>query len=181
MKRVNSYGNGDHYVHIKIAVPKTLTREQKALMQVSSPRPSATTPAFIFLFVFVQAYAELESDTPGQIFGVTFKTDGKSSSWTSSSSSSSTRRSTAENISEEFTQGPKHEEYEPHDKSGSSDATKERRQNQKFYNAIGFCLVFFLISYLLNRSRENEIIERRDRTIAEHAARNEREREFSDA
>lgn len=34
MKRVNSYGNGDHYVHIKVAVPKKLTNEQKALIQV---------------------------------------------------------------------------------------------------------------------------------------------------
>lgn len=37
MKRVNSYGNGDHYVHIKIVVPKKLSKEQKALMQVSFP------------------------------------------------------------------------------------------------------------------------------------------------
>lgn len=42
MKRVNSYGNGDHYVHIKIAVPKKLTREQKALMQVSFQCPLLT-------------------------------------------------------------------------------------------------------------------------------------------
>lgn len=35
MKRVNSYGNGDHYVHIKVMIPKNLTNEQKALIQVS--------------------------------------------------------------------------------------------------------------------------------------------------
>lgn len=34
MKRVNSYGYGDHYVHIKIVVPKNLTNQQKALLQV---------------------------------------------------------------------------------------------------------------------------------------------------
>lgn len=34
MKRVNSYGNGDHYVHIKIVIPKKLTDKQKALIQV---------------------------------------------------------------------------------------------------------------------------------------------------
>lgn len=34
MKRVSSYGNGDHYVHIKVAIPKNLTAEQKALIQV---------------------------------------------------------------------------------------------------------------------------------------------------
>lgn len=56
LKRVNSYGSGDHYLTYKIAVPKSLNEKQKALMQ---------------------AYAELESDTPGTIYGVTFKTDGK--------------------------------------------------------------------------------------------------------
>lgn len=34
LKRVNSYGQGNHYVHLKINVPKTLTTEQKALIQV---------------------------------------------------------------------------------------------------------------------------------------------------
>ncbi|XP_017779875.1 PREDICTED: protein tumorous imaginal discs, mitochondrial isoform X2 [Nicrophorus vespilloides] len=55
MKKVDGYGHGDHYVTFKISVPKKLTKEQKTLLQ---------------------AYAELESDTPGQIFGVTYKTDG---------------------------------------------------------------------------------------------------------
>lgn len=34
MKRVNSYGQGNHYVHLKIKVPKTLSIKQKALIQV---------------------------------------------------------------------------------------------------------------------------------------------------
>lgn len=34
LKRVNSYGNGHHYVHLKIQVPKSLTTKQKALLQV---------------------------------------------------------------------------------------------------------------------------------------------------
>ncbi|XP_059609329.1 protein tumorous imaginal discs, mitochondrial-like [Phlebotomus argentipes] len=55
LKRVNSYGHGHHYVNVKILVPTKLSAEQKAL---------------------VQAYAELEQDTPGQIMGVTFKKDG---------------------------------------------------------------------------------------------------------
>lgn len=53
---MDGYGHGDHYVILKIAVPKGMNNKQKAL---------------------AQAFAELESDTPGQIFGVTFKTDGK--------------------------------------------------------------------------------------------------------
>lgn len=56
MKKLDGYGNGDHYVTFKIIVPKSLSAQQKALMQ---------------------AYAELETDTPGQIMGVTRKTDGK--------------------------------------------------------------------------------------------------------
>ncbi|XP_047507835.1 protein tumorous imaginal discs, mitochondrial-like isoform X1 [Pieris napi] len=54
MKRVSQHGYGDHYVHIKIQVPKTLSKKQKALMY---------------------AYAELEEDTPGQINGVSFDRD----------------------------------------------------------------------------------------------------------
>nr|CAI5819469.1 unnamed protein product [Callosobruchus analis] len=55
MKKVNGYGHGDHYVTFKITVPKHLNDKQKAL---------------------AMAYAELEEDTPGQIMGITFKTDG---------------------------------------------------------------------------------------------------------
>lgn len=55
MKKIDGYGHGDHYVTLKIAVPKVLNKEQKAL---------------------IQAYAELEPDTPGQILGVTYRTDG---------------------------------------------------------------------------------------------------------
>ncbi|XP_064107673.1 protein tumorous imaginal discs, mitochondrial-like isoform X1 [Macrobrachium nipponense] len=56
MKRINSYGYGDHYVHVKIRVPAKLTPEQKALMT---------------------ALAELETDTPGTINGITYTKDGK--------------------------------------------------------------------------------------------------------
>lgn len=56
MKKIDGYGHGDHYVTFKITVPKALNKNQKALLQ---------------------AYAELEKDTPGQILGVTNKKDGK--------------------------------------------------------------------------------------------------------
>lgn len=56
LKKVNTLGYGDHYVHIKIAIPKRLNANQKAL---------------------VQAYAELEEDTPGIIYGITRKKDGQ--------------------------------------------------------------------------------------------------------
>lgn len=57
MKKIDGYGHGDHYLTFKITVPKHLTKKQKALLQ---------------------AYAELETDTPGQIMGITRRTDGKS-------------------------------------------------------------------------------------------------------
>ncbi|KRT81744.1 hypothetical protein AMK59_6165 [Oryctes borbonicus] len=55
MKKVNGYGHGDHYVTFKISAPKHLSKKQRALLQ---------------------AYAELETETPGQIMGITRKTDG---------------------------------------------------------------------------------------------------------
>ncbi|KAG9340454.1 hypothetical protein JZ751_021567 [Albula glossodonta] len=56
--RVNSYGYGDHYVHIKIRVPKTLTDRQRAL---------------------ILSYAEDETDVEGTVNGVTATTTGKRS------------------------------------------------------------------------------------------------------
>lgn len=58
MRKVNGVGYGDHYVNIKITVPTSLTEKQRALLM---------------------AYAELESNTPGTIFNVTSKKDGKDS------------------------------------------------------------------------------------------------------
>ncbi|KAL1433152.1 hypothetical protein MTO96_002113 [Rhipicephalus appendiculatus] len=49
VKRLNSTGYGDHYVHLKIRIPQRLNEKQKAL---------------------IQAYAELETDTPGTIDGL---------------------------------------------------------------------------------------------------------------
>lgn len=49
IKRINSSGYGDHYVHVKISVPRRMNPKQRAL---------------------IQAYAELEEDTPGTIDGI---------------------------------------------------------------------------------------------------------------
>ncbi|XP_061703283.1 dnaJ heat shock protein family (Hsp40) member A3a isoform X2 [Syngnathoides biaculeatus] len=59
--RVSGYGFGDHYVHIKIKVPKTLTDRQRAL---------------------VTSYAEDEADVEGTVNGVSATATGKRSSWT---------------------------------------------------------------------------------------------------
>ncbi|XP_076171793.1 dnaJ homolog l(2)tid, mitochondrial isoform X2 [Ptiloglossa arizonensis] len=55
LKKVNSVTYGDHYVHIKIITPRKLSDKQLALLQ---------------------AYAELETDTPGSVYGITHKSDG---------------------------------------------------------------------------------------------------------
>ncbi|VDO40071.1 unnamed protein product, partial [Brugia timori] len=49
IKKLNYAGYGDQYINIKVKVPKLLTDKQKAL---------------------IQAWAELETDTPGTIQGV---------------------------------------------------------------------------------------------------------------
>uniref|UniRef100_A0A3P8SM59 DnaJ homolog subfamily A member 3, mitochondrial n=1 Tax=Amphiprion percula TaxID=161767 RepID=A0A3P8SM59_AMPPE len=50
IRRMNSYSYGDHYVHIKIRVPKKLTRRQRSLLQ---------------------SYAEEETDVQGTVNSVT--------------------------------------------------------------------------------------------------------------
>ncbi|XP_053664104.1 protein tumorous imaginal discs, mitochondrial [Anopheles marshallii] len=144
LKRVNSYGSGNHYVHLKIQIPTRLTPKQKAL---------------------IQAYAELEDDTPGQIMGVTFKTDGKSSSSGSgtSSSGSSTSFSTSSsswsssNVSDKHTQGARDEEgydkYKPHDPTDTHQYRKERFDT-RFYYALGALLVAGWFVYYTNKQTD---------------------------
>lgn len=55
LRKVNAYGYGDHYVHVKIKVPVRLTEKQKTLLL---------------------AYAELENDTPGTVNGITYTKEG---------------------------------------------------------------------------------------------------------
>ena len=55
IKKISGYGYGDHYLHIRIEPPKTLTDKQRALLQ---------------------AYAELEKDTPGTVTGLTYTKQG---------------------------------------------------------------------------------------------------------
>ena len=56
IKKVSGFGNGDHYIDIKIKAPKKLDPKQMALLQ---------------------AYAEIESDTPGTIRGLSYAIGGK--------------------------------------------------------------------------------------------------------
>ncbi|XP_036798231.1 dnaJ homolog subfamily A member 3, mitochondrial isoform X1 [Oncorhynchus mykiss] len=65
IQRMNSYSYGDHYVHIKIRVPKKLTRRQQSLLL---------------------SYAEEETDVEGTVNGVTAATTGGGRSGQSSES-----------------------------------------------------------------------------------------------
>ncbi|GBN63484.1 Protein tumorous imaginal discs, mitochondrial [Araneus ventricosus] len=56
IKRVSSYGYGDHIITIKIKIPQKLSQKQKAL---------------------ITAFAELETDTPGTVEGVVLTNEGK--------------------------------------------------------------------------------------------------------
>ncbi|XP_068606575.1 dnaJ heat shock protein family (Hsp40) member A3a [Brachionichthys hirsutus] len=58
--RVGGYGYGDHYVHVKIKIPKTLTDRQRSLLM---------------------GYAEDEMDVEGTVNGITVTATGKKSSW----------------------------------------------------------------------------------------------------
>uniref|UniRef100_A0A3B3DB73 DnaJ homolog subfamily A member 3, mitochondrial n=1 Tax=Oryzias melastigma TaxID=30732 RepID=A0A3B3DB73_ORYME len=56
--RVSGYGFGDHYIHVKIKIPKNLTDRQKSL---------------------ISSYAEDETDIEGTVNGVTATSTGKRS------------------------------------------------------------------------------------------------------
>ncbi|CAG7729059.1 unnamed protein product [Allacma fusca] len=49
IRKVNGFGYGDHYIHVKVKIPTRLTKEQEDL---------------------IRAYAEIEDNTPGTIAGV---------------------------------------------------------------------------------------------------------------
>lgn len=56
IQKVSGYGFGDHYVHIRIDVPKTWSDKQRVLLKVLT---------------------ELESDTPGTVDGFTYDKEGR--------------------------------------------------------------------------------------------------------
>lgn len=126
-------------------------------MQNSSKTIFFLTPCYS-----LKAYAELEKDTPGQIFGVTFKSDGKSNTTTS------------EPISEKFTQRPDNEDtyYEEHDVTD----THEYKKNQlgpRFYFVFGMLIVFLAFLFTTSSKTESFIEYERDRTLAEQRQREE--------
>uniref|UniRef100_A0A1A7XZE8 DnaJ homolog subfamily A member 3, mitochondrial n=1 Tax=Iconisemion striatum TaxID=60296 RepID=A0A1A7XZE8_9TELE len=69
IRRMNSYSYGDHYVHIKIKVPKKLTRRQRSLLL---------------------SYAEEETEVQGSVSGVNPSAGGGSSASESGTKSTTT-------------------------------------------------------------------------------------------
>ncbi|XP_022593918.1 dnaJ homolog subfamily A member 3, mitochondrial-like isoform X1 [Seriola dumerili] len=86
IRRMNSYSYGDHYVHIKIRVPKKLTRKQRSLLL---------------------SYAEEETDVQGTVNGVNPSAGGGSSS--SSSTSATGTKTTSSDEGREKQQEQKEE------------------------------------------------------------------------
>lgn len=87
----------------------------------------------------MQAYAELETDTPGTVFGVTQKSDGK---WGQRASSSKSEK----------TQGAEHgsKEHDSHDNTDEENRAKYA-DNQQLWRMVGFGIVFVIVMYLAQR------------------------------
>ncbi|XP_055686457.1 protein tumorous imaginal discs, mitochondrial-like isoform X2 [Lutzomyia longipalpis] len=109
MKRVNSYGHGHHYVNVKIQIPTKLSSEQKAL---------------------IQAYAELEEDTPGQILGVTFRKDGTKEAYSEPQNLTKIVREALEKAAKESSGKEAEKETDSSSKEPFREAAKEEEAQQ---------------------------------------------------
>lgn len=124
------------------------------------------------LFFQIQAYAELEKDTPGEISGVTSKTDGKftrsstSSSAGSRSTSSTFSSQSNEHISSKYTQGydESKDSYSEHDPKGTHEYRKENNK-EVLYFGIGFIAVLILGIYYFSNSVESTLTEEREKVF----------------
>lgn len=144
LKRVNSFGTGHHYVNIKIQVPTKLNEKQKALLQ---------------------AYAELEDNTPGQILGVTFKTDGKSTNSTNSSSETSNKSTSNETVSSKFTQGSFEDDNYKETDSTATHAYRKELLDSRFYYTIGVLIVFVAFITYTYQNMGNYLNDERDKIL----------------
>ncbi|VVD03674.1 unnamed protein product [Leptidea sinapis] len=129
MKRVSQHGYGDHYVHIKIQVPKVLSEKQKALMC---------------------AYAELEEDTPGQIHGVSYDRDE------STKNSGSSDKDESERI---HPSNKDREESEQNSKWTLFDSITDAFENNRAVFLTGFFISVFVGYLIMARNPNNVYIE----------------------
>lgn len=89
----------------------------------------------------MQAYAELEADTPGTVFGVTQKSDGK---WGQKSSANS-----------EKTQGAEHGSS-AHDSNADTDEEirADNENSQRIWRVVGIAIVA-MIAFYLSQNQQN--------------------------
>lgn len=114
---------------------------------------------------FLQAYAELEKDTPGQIHGITYKSDGKS---TESSTESD------EKVSDKFTQRAKNEDfyYEESDVKETQDYRERTKVSSYFW--FGFCLVLIVaFAVSADSMARSTLRDERDRAMREYGGSND--------
>lgn len=122
--------------------------------------------------IFVlQAFAELEDNTPGQIMGITRKTVGKS---TESKHTTSTDNKTTgqpdEPISQEFTQKAEHDDsYSPTDKTGTHEYRTEKNESNYYYY-FGFAVIFVGVYIFMQTNTEAIVEYERDKTLKARAA-----------
>jgi hypothetical protein len=97
----------------------------------------------------------LEKDTPGQIFGITFKSDGKSE----------------EKDEESFTQRPKNEDlsYEEHDTKSYDQ--EEKKKEFKYLFMFGFALFAIFAMIFLGSTEDDRAEDYRDYTYQKRKAR----------
>lgn len=108
----------------------------------------------------------MEQDTPGQIMGITHKTDGKSNN---SSTTENSTASTGETISEKFTQGSREEKnYSKTDKSGTVEFEKENDSIP--YKFLGMAIVIIGVFLFMNNQSQAIVEYERDQLFAERAA-----------
>lgn len=122
-----------------------------------------------------QSYAELEKDTPGQIMGVTHKTDGKSD--TSSESTSASAR--ADPISERFTQKAADDDrYSTHDQSDTHEYRTQQAEKRYYYVGAVFTIIITIYCLMLSSDNQSYLDSERDRTLRERQERSNSAQQF---
>lgn len=117
----------------------------------------ADTIFSIHTHTHTQAYAEIEENTPGQIFGMAFKKDGKSS---------------AENSDNLFTQGTKDDrsdEYKSHDQTDTHEYRRDKI-GSLYYFSLGFALFVAASIWYMSETGVSQVLDyERDKTLREQA------------
>lgn len=112
-----------------------------------------------YLF-YSQAFAELEKDTPGTIFGITHKSDGKSN--------------TSSSFNETKTQGERYSNYEAHDRAGDERYQDEKYENQRIWKVFGGVMAIWIAYYVLQRKNHGSS-SLTDHFVHEHGLKTESE------